>query len=935
MKLEISDKSLQTNNETGAGLVIALLVMVMLLGFVALVLSRTVSETIITSNDAAESRTFAASEAALEDATRDFATVVENKLMPTSSDISNIENKPVPYFSENGYTFKKVVTPVKDAEVVTQTKGQYQGLISLRDEWQIDVTATDVLTGVETQVRRRFFNDRIPVFQFGAFYQDDLEVNNPPLFLFNGRVHTNGNFFVNSNGADIRFKSKLTVGGEIIRDRWKNGAAQSAAEQSNNVYAPNTNNVDTQMPNNRGSVTCTSGTGGILKDNTGRNFPYPNCSVNSNWASFSQNFEGNVVTRAKQLTLPLDRLPAPLIEMVRRGKNFRDMANINGTVTNVTEANSERGILSRERYANKEGIRISLADSKDKLPQCVGITPCGVRLDGTFGASLGYQPLSMTDGYTATAVNGNRLRINGREVWIKIELVSFDYDNEKPVTTDVTQDILSLGVTEPVITSGTSSLTVPGYNSNNDSRSIVKLQRFTIPGPAIPNATTTQYLTNFTINSKSINLVTRFRNVATSVTNPATSCGTGTVCTADDAFAASATNTGPTTVSSNETAHYKIATINGTAQANRYVIVPFPIKIHDTREGNRPDNTSGLSTNYVYRNGVMSVVDIDVANFRKFLMGDFDGKFPTTTPYAISKGYMGLKSSDIPNNRGWVVYFSDRRGDFNFDGKYNMEDVYPFGDSVIDEDLDGNGIIDKDFSNEAPTQDSTADAGYSSVTDHSFYRRTARLINGEVLPGKYDTADSKNTTGFTFASENGVYVLGNYNTTSVNVAGGTNVSTSDRYAPYNSALHIPASVIGDAVTILSNGWNDAQSFSIPNTPGSRVATDTQVRFAMLAGDPITGYSPSAGLAGNQNGGLINFKRYLETWSNKRLNYSGSLINLYNAFNSNARHKCCNTVYSPPIRDWTFEESFKDPTRLPPGTPFVYLISFTGFERVND
>jgi hypothetical protein len=41
------------------------------------------------------------------------------------------------------------------------------------------------------------------------------------------------------------------------------------------------------------------------------------------------------------------------------------------------------------------------------------------------------------------------------------------------------------------------------------------------------------------------------------------------------------------------------------------------------------------------------------------------------------------------------------------------------------------------------------------------------------------------------------------------------------------------------------------------------------------------------------------------------------------------------VYNPPIRDWTFEDSFNDPYRLPPGTPFAYFIGFTGFERVNE
>lgn len=916
-------------------MVIVLLVSAMLMGFAALVLTRTISENAITVNDTAESRSFNAAEAALEDATRDFATIVENKLTPTTTDITNLAAKRVPFFEDNGYTFQKVITQVGNgSQVVTQTKGQFQGLISLRDEWQIDITARDTATGVETQVRRRFFNDRIPIFQFGAFYQDDLEVQDPPLFIFNGRVHSNGNFFTNSNGSDIRFKSKITVGGEIIRDRWKSGAALTTSEQSSALYAPNATNVDVQWPWTRGSVTCTSGTGGILTDITGRNFPYPNCTTNSNWASFSTAFEGNVVAKAKLLTLPVTRINEPLIEMIRRGKNIGDQARIGNSIQAVTAATQDNGTLSRERYANKHGIRVSLSDEKDKLPGCAGVTTaCGVRLDGTLsGGSLGYQPKSMT-GYTATALNANRLKYGSRQVWIKVELVSFDYDLQVPVTTDVTEDILSLGVTEPVIDSTIPNLQVAGMTTATDSRSVLKMQRYAIKGPAVPNFSSPTYVSSQTINSKALNFVVRYRNVPTGGVSTCPS----SPCTADDAFAGPADNSIPTSGASDESAHLKTASFDG--GSTRVGIVPFPIQIFDVREGNRANSTTGTITNKVYVNGVMSLVDIDVANLRRFLKGDFDGQFPTNTPFAIANGGVGLRSTDVPQNRGWVLYFSDRRGDDNFDGRYNMEDINPNYDSNVDEDINGDGTIDKATAgnNEAPLVDSQADAGYLAVTDHKFYRRGVRLINATSLPGSYDTVtpDHANTLGFTVASENGVYTLGNYNVSSVTVAGGTNATLSPAYAPQNTALHIPASIVGDAVTVLSNSWNDGESFAFPYALASRTASDTQLRFAMLAGDPITGYSPNNGIDGSQNGGLINFKRFLETWTGDRLNYSGSLINLFNSFNSNARHKPNVTVYNPPTRDWTFEETFKDPNRLPPGTPFVYFLTFTGFERVNE
>jgi len=944
------DKKVNRYSEAGASMVVALLMMTVLLGLAAYALSRASSEANIASNDTAESRTFNAAEAALEDATRDFATVVENKLTPPPADISIIEQKRVPYFEDNGYTFVKKIEQIKTDWTTYLNKGQYQGLISLRDQWQIEVTATDTTTGVQTQVRRSFYNDRIPIFQFGAFYQDDLDLNSPAPFIFNGRVHTNGNFFVNSSGSsDIRFKSKITIGGELVRDRWKTGAALASGETGANVYAQNTMNTDTSIPSNRGSVTCTSGTGGILVDNTGRNFPYPNCSVNSAWASFSSSFENNLVVHAKKLELPINKIGNPLVETIRRGKTLNDKAVIGGVLTTVTTGNEpDNEIMRRERYANKEGIRISLADSKDKLPGCAnaGSNPCGIQLDGSYSGVLGYTPLPMINSspiYTTTRVNGNRLAMNEHQNWIKVELVDFDYNSVRPVTTDITQDFLSLGVTEPIMDSTISKLYVNGYTTDTDSRSVIKLQRFALEGTSISNYSTS-YLTNQNINNNSsvsipFNFVVRYNGFTSPGT--VTNCPSG--CTSKDVFAPPMDASGTT---SNENAHLKAACFTWvtptppalpSCSGNAWVgIVPFPIQMFDTREGNRSDSTSGTTAKQVYKNGVLSLIDIDVNNFRRFLRGDFDNNFPLNTPFAISKG-RGLKSTDVPKKHGWVIYVSDRRGDVDFDGRYKMEDVNPTSNSTVDEDINNDSVIDAAASNgESPASDSQIDASLAAVTDHKYYRRAVRLINGSVLPGNYPSDDEKNTEGFTVASENGVYVQGNYNVTSVNPATAPAVTTSNRYSPLDTATHIPASVVGDAVTILSNKWNDAQSFAFPYAVSSRTANDTAVRFAMITGDSLTALKPSPTVSfEGHNGGLNNLPRFIEDWTGRRSFYSGSMINIYNAFNNNGRWKCCTTAYVPPTRDWTFEDSFSNSNRLPPGTPFVYFISFTGFERVND
>ena len=85
-----------------------------------------------------------------------------------------------------------------------------------------------------------------------------------------------------------------------------------------------------------------------------------------------------------------------------------------------------------------------------------------------------------------------------------------------------------------------------------------------------------------------------------------------------------------------------------------------------------------------------------------------------------------------------------------------------------------------------------------------------------------------------------------------------------------------------------------------------------------------------------NGGVHNFLRFLEDWGSTRLNYCGSLINLYNSHNNNGTYKNGGThVYNPPGRNWIFDASFLDINRLPPGTPYFQDIQVTGFQRINN
>lgn len=978
--------------QRGSALVIAVFVLILISVFVAMALSRTSTEAAAIGNETTEGRTFYAAQGSLEMMTRNFNKVFEVKLNPSNDDLNAVRTGVEPGLTPR-FAFTREVDRTLESRPVVLSDRAYAGLYAIRDNWRLRTTATDSTTDVQVQLTRNVFNNRIPIFQFGIFYNDDLELYRPPRFSFGGRVHSNRNFFISPGAEGVYFDSRVTASKHIVTQTWRNGNQSDI--NNNQTFIKNASRVDRQLLPTQGSVLNTTSGAGDNVFTAADEADLPPSKLNPSWLTQSAIFDGNLQSLVPTLRLPLNvGSNRDLVEMVKRGLEVADadggdlFRNNAGNLAAVTAADDDDDILRAERFANKTGIRVSLADSKAKLPGCasgVGTDAipgaCGVRLDGhengTTDALLGlpqlppnlrlvtrgYQPKAMrtTPGgafdYVPTRVNGERLHTGGtREVWIKIETVRTDPANGAIITRDITQDILSLGVTEQATEIRDASnavkfkITAAGYNdtapdnsqitataaqtapSGTDSRSVIKLQRFIIPGTTIPNGT---YLKSYAT-AGGYNAVVRYGGVDNDVETLG-GCFIG--CT--DA----GENLDPNG-SMERWGHLKRATVDGVTDK---AIVPFPIQMFDTREGLYYDEQSTTYYSYfpnqITRNGVMSMIDIDVRNLRRFLRGDFNGLFPTDTPFAIAKtGNVGLENTDIPERSGWVLYVSDRRGDADFDGEFDMEDIFgaaPGNNGTRDtgEDVNRNGILDTSYGTEAERyRDETAIPDFVAVDDHKYYRRGVRLINGQTLPGIYDSATPANTRGFTVASENGIYVLGNYNATGVGSVPATGNTPFTDYLPSNTPTHIPASIVADAVTILSNNWNDAKSFASPYNEGGRLATTTTMRFAMIAGDTIATIQSApnqGGLSPKLNGGVHNFKRFLERWTGNRLDYSGSLINLFNSRNNNGSFKCCDTVYDPPFRNWVFDSTFLDPSRLPPGTPFFQYVQTTGFQRTND
>jgi hypothetical protein len=166
-----------------------------------------------------------------------------------------------------------------------------------------------------------------------------------------------------------------------------------------------------------------------------------------------------------------------------------------------------------------------------------------------------------------------------------------------------------------------------------------------------------------------------------------------------------------------------------------------------------------------------------------------------------------------------------------------------------------------------------------------------RVFNGTQLPPR----------GLTVATARPLYVQGHYNQSNPANLGTTNTSTS-----------LPASLVGDAITILSANWNDGNGLKSPASP-------TTVNAAILAGAVET-------TPGNYGGGMENFPRFLESWgAGNTFTYNGSMVKMFpSLYATNMWGKP--NVYDPPKRDWAYDINFDNGTKLPPLTPSLHKVN---------
>ena len=241
-------------------------------------------------------------------------------------------------------------------------------------------------------------------------------------------------------------------------------------------------------------------------------------------------------------------------------------------------------------------------------------------------------------------------------------------------------------------------------------------------------------------------------------------------------------------------------------------------------------------------------------------------------------------------------------------------------------------VTNLDVSKLTPLLDNTSNSSYYSTgviyfkdqtppkTAGVYEKKAVRMLKGGTLP----------RLGMTLVTEDGIYVQGDYNTgTTYDPATGALV-----YTPASNQLNgdplkntvpgyelKPAALCADAVTFLSNSWQEKYNSSTPTS--DRAGSATTFNTAFLAGHVPTNTSYPTDPSITRSGGGINFPRVLEKWSGNALTYHGSMVQLFDSKVFNAPWSPY--IYGAPKRLWNFENRFLN---TPPPGP----LDFTEYSR---
>jgi Tfp pilus assembly protein PilX len=893
------------NNSQGFTLIAALLVLVLLSGVAAGLLYLVTNEAKMGGNDLEANRAYYGAESGMEKLTADLSSLYTQYMSPTSAQIQTITTYPPTTAMVGSMTYTESITyPIGSngspaSSWNTISSGSNQGLYAEIIPMTLNVIATRP-EGASINMTRQVEVALIPVFQFGVFCGYDCSYFPGPNFSFGGRVHTNMNLFL-GGGADLVFNDKIQAYSQIVMDRLENGHLTTSG-YGGTVYVPKAAAgcaLNTFPPTATNCVALPQA--GTIPGDASWSGGYPGQagSANPNFPSIStgtlNGYVTNSLTGAKNMELPFVQNSCT--------SNAPPCTDPISIIRKPQPGESPTGTLGSSRLYNKAEIRILLADTIADLHPERGTTALDAN-DVQFVPGTG---IAMTA--TAATKNTAGAAVTGTEYYGMASVGTNNWVAPKNYPTWTSYPLLGETTSTSIPTNGQGAWMRIEYLDNTaspawhgitlDWLSYSFTRQYNVP-PSAPAGNSGQDPYN-------PNAIIILQQMSSSATSPV----------------------------GNQNAFY-------------------PINFYDTREGEMRDNANGCAVN-----GIMNAIEINVGNLGLWLSG--------SGPYSGDVG----KQVNVSNQNGYILYFSDHRGMLSdphptnggqtpagvISGESGLEDVVNSGQGLTSitpdgtleatsyytyspEDVDQNGFLDNwggvnigygfgvNTNTTPPNPYLTTTCNTTGLTNAvSGARHVLKLVDGGMnnaatsyVPIRWDTQAG----GFTVASENPVYVLGNYNSASSDPFWGGGSNTTP---------HSNSAIIADSVTLLSNSWSDVNSLNNPTTMGNRNASVTYYRTAVAGGKNIPFPQPSWGAQDfGTDGGMHNFLRYLENWGGQYIYYNGSLVSMYYSEYNTGTFKCCTTVYGAPTRAFAFDTLFLNPSDLPPGTPMFQDIDNLSYHQ---
>ena len=183
---------MRIQNQKGAALLAALVVMSLLMALVGAMAVNTTSDTRLRGIFGQNVSNFYAAEAGLNVGMAEFRNIFLNYNVPQSSDLTprtiTLNGRTV------SYQMKEV--PGNPKKITVPAGEQFAGANSFQYTYEVVSSAEATNAISQSEIGGQFLIDYIPIFQFFGFYAGDLELSPGPPMTITGRLHTNEDLYL-------------------------------------------------------------------------------------------------------------------------------------------------------------------------------------------------------------------------------------------------------------------------------------------------------------------------------------------------------------------------------------------------------------------------------------------------------------------------------------------------------------------------------------------------------------------------------------------------------------------------------------------------------------------------------------------------------------------------------------------------------------------